>query len=46
MEHWVRQSSHAKRFQLLHLQTDDVAFCLQRNSVNLVPMLQGEYIII
>ncbi|MFN4994442.1 MAG: 2-phosphosulfolactate phosphatase [Bacteroidota bacterium] len=46
LEHWVRQSSHAKRFQLLHLQTDDVAFCLQRNSVNLVPMLQGEYIII
>jgi 2-phosphosulfolactate phosphatase len=45
LEQWVRQSSHAKRFQLLHLQTDDVAFCLQRNSVNLVPMLQGEYIV-
>jgi 2-phosphosulfolactate phosphatase len=46
LEHWVRQSSHAKRFQLLHLQTDDVAFCLQRNTVNLVPMLHGEYIIV
>jgi 2-phosphosulfolactate phosphatase len=45
LEKWVRQSSHAKRFQLLHLQTDDVAFCLQKNTAKQVPVLQGEYIV-
>jgi 2-phosphosulfolactate phosphatase len=44
-ENLIRKSSHAKRFQLLHVQTDDVAFCLQRDYTNKVPKLQGEYLI-
>ncbi len=44
LENIVRQSSHAKRFQLLHLTTDDVAFCLQMNVIDVVPRLKGEYI--
>lgn len=46
LESWVRKSSHAKRFKLLHLQTDDIKFCLQLNTINLVPHLSGEYLIV
>lgn len=46
LEQIVRQSSHAKRFQLLHMQTDDVAFCLQKNTMNIVPQLIGEYLMV
>lgn len=42
---FVRQSSHAKRFGLLQTQFDDVAYCLQQDTVNKVPELKGEYII-
>lgn len=45
LETWVRQSSHAKRFQLLHMQTDDVQFCLQHDITQHVPRLAGEYLI-
>lgn len=45
LETVVRQSSHAKRFQLLHNSDDDVHFCLQQNTMNLVPVMQGEYIV-
>jgi len=44
-EELIRKSSHAKRFQLLHVQTDDVAFCMQRDYTNKVPKLVGEYLI-
>lgn len=40
----VRQSSHARRFTMLDMQTDDVAFCLQQNICTKVPKLKGEYI--
>lgn len=46
LENWVRKSSHAQRFKLLHLQTDDIAFCLQFNITDKVPFLSGEYLIV
>jgi 2-phosphosulfolactate phosphatase len=42
----AKTSTHAKRFEILHMQTDDVSFCMQENIVNIVPELVGEYIII
>lgn len=45
LENIVRKSSHAKRFQLLHHHEDDVHFCLQHNTMNHVPIMQGEYIV-
>ncbi len=45
LENLVRQSSHAKRFKLEHAQQDDVHFCMQHNTMNLVPVMQGEYIV-
>lgn len=45
LEQLVRQSSHAKRFKLMHQQHDDVHFCLQHNTLHIVPMMQGEYIV-
>ncbi len=46
LEDIVRISSHAKRFSLLHLQSDDVTFCLQKNIAPVLPMLKGEYIML
>ena len=45
LEEIIRQSSHAKRFKLLHLQTDDVSFCLQKNTTPLLPILEDEYLV-
>ncbi len=45
IEALVRQSSHAKRFTLLHMETDDVKFCLQMNIIPIIPMIEGEYLI-
>jgi 2-phosphosulfolactate phosphatase len=45
LESLVRQSSHAKRFKLIDVKQDDVQFCLQHNTMNLVPIMQGEYIV-
>lgn len=45
LETLVRASSHAKRFKAESAQEDDVRFCLQQNTMNLVPILQGEYIV-
>jgi 2-phosphosulfolactate phosphatase len=45
LEEVVRGSSHAKRFQALHAGFDDVKFCLQMNTVNLIPVMQGEYLV-
>lgn len=45
LESLVRISSHAKRFQLLHLQTDDVKYCLQKDTCNLVPEMKGEFLV-
>lgn len=42
----AKTSTHAKRFEILHMQTDDVTFCMQENTINLVPELSGEYIVI
>ena len=42
---FVRKSSHAKRFGDHQSQFDDVAYCMQLDTVNLVPELKGEYII-
>lgn len=42
----VRKSSHAKRFTLLNSQTDDVEFCLQKNTCPVLPRMMGEYLII
>lgn len=45
LEAVVRRSSHAQRFQATHRNEDDVHFCLQQNMMNLVPVMQGEYIV-
>lgn len=42
----IRKSSHANRFQLLHLHTDDVAFCSQLDYTQKVPKLLGEYLVV
>lgn len=41
----IQQSSHARRFTLLHGNTDDVTYCLQHDTINLVPYMKGEYLI-
>ncbi len=41
----VRQSSHAKRFTLLKIETDDVKFCLQQNLIDIIPIMDGEYLV-
>ncbi len=46
LEETVRQSSHAKRFISLHHNEDDVKFCLQINTLTLVPKMVGEYLMI
>ena len=43
LENLVRQSSHAKRFQLQSFQTDDVNYCLQMNTAPVLPILDGNY---
>ena len=45
LENVVRQSSHAKRFQKLHSKTDDVKFCLQMNTINLLPKMEDDFLI-
>jgi 2-phosphosulfolactate phosphatase len=45
LEEVVRQSSHAQRFKLTHHHEDDVHFCIQVDTMNLVPVMQGEYIV-
>ncbi len=44
LEFYIRQSSHALRFKALHQAEDDVAFCSKLNTVNVLPVMQGEYI--
>ncbi len=46
LEAVVRKSNHAQRFTLLHLQTDDIAFCMQKNIIHKVPYLEGEYLVV
>ncbi len=46
LEEVVRQSSHAKRFQKLHSKTDDVKFCLQMNTINLIPKMEGDFLVV
>ena len=46
LENVVRQSSHAKRFQNLNPQHDDVKFCLQMNTINLIPKIEGNFLIV
>jgi len=46
LENIVRQSSHAKRFQKLHSKTDDVKYCLQMNTINLVPKMEADFLIV
>jgi 2-phosphosulfolactate phosphatase len=45
LEEVVRQSSHAKRFKSLHANEDDVKFCLQIDTLQLIPMLKEEYLV-
>jgi 2-phosphosulfolactate phosphatase len=45
LESLVRASSHAQRFKLLHMQTDDVSFCLQQDTMTIVPEMQGEFLV-
>ncbi len=44
LETLVRKSSHAQRFTLLHLQTDDVKYCLQIDTCNIVPQMEGNFL--
>ena len=41
----IRRSSHANRFKLLDMHTDDVQYSLQKNITPLLPVLKGEYIV-
>lgn len=41
----VNRSSHARRFKTLHAHTDDVAYCMQTDTLDIVPVLEGEYIV-
>jgi 2-phosphosulfolactate phosphatase len=43
LEELVSKSSHANRFKLLHLNADDVSFCLQFNKAPVLPILDGNY---
>lgn len=45
LENLVRKSSHAKRFELKHLNTDDINYCLQFNTANVLPILKNNYFI-
>ncbi len=45
LEALVRKSSHAKRFELKHLNTDDIKYCLQFNTANVLPILKNNYFI-
>lgn len=45
LENLVRKSSHAKRFKLKHLIKDDVAYCLQFNTANVLPLLKDKYFV-
>lgn len=44
LEGHVRRASHAQRFSSLHGNTDDVSFCLQRDTAPVLPLMQGEYL--
>jgi 2-phosphosulfolactate phosphatase len=41
----VRSSNHAKRFMALNLQTDDIAYALQIDTLPIVPILKGNYLL-
>lgn len=45
LEEIVRQCSHAKRFKVHHAAQDDITFCLQLNTLSLIPVLEGEYLV-
>jgi 2-phosphosulfolactate phosphatase len=45
LEVLVRKSSHAKRFELKHLNTDDIKYCLQFNTANVLPTLKNNYFV-
>ncbi|MDZ4667012.1 MAG: 2-phosphosulfolactate phosphatase [bacterium] len=45
LEALVRKSSHAERFTILHLQTDDVKYCLQQDTLSIVPEMEGEFLV-
>jgi 2-phosphosulfolactate phosphatase len=45
LEGLARKSSHAQRFTLLHLQTDDVKFCMQQDTCKVVPEMDGEFLV-
>lgn len=41
----VRNSNHAKRFEALSPQTDDVAYALQTNTTSIIPILKNNYLV-
>jgi 2-phosphosulfolactate phosphatase len=45
LELLIRQSSHAKRFSLIHLSTDDVNYCIQMNTAPVLPILKDKYFV-
>ena len=45
LEEVVLQSAHAKRFSLLHGNFDDVKFCVQLNTLDIIPIMVGEYLV-
>jgi 2-phosphosulfolactate phosphatase len=46
LEEVVRQSSHAKRFRSLHTAEDDVKFCVQIDTLQILPILKDEYLVL
>jgi 2-phosphosulfolactate phosphatase len=45
LELLIRQSSHAKRFSLINLNTDDVKYCIQMNTASVLPILKNKYFV-
>jgi len=43
---FVKQCNHAQRFKEQNSLRDDVSYCLQVNTLNLLPLLKGEYIML
>ena len=46
LEETVRQASHAKRFRTSGTKEDDVKFCLQMNTLKLLPIMEGEHLVV
>ncbi|MFN4083655.1 MAG: 2-phosphosulfolactate phosphatase [Bacteroidia bacterium] len=42
---FISKCNHAQRFKLLHGNTNDIEYCLKQNTIDMVPTINGEFII-